>query len=250
MFRTIFLYALAVGIFAKPSHCKPYPGSAHTYDESVQHFELPFESRSHGGLICITIQPNDDNKHAFGLDLIYPDVAPSQLAHQFHGFPVLQGDITYPIPSNPASGYASLFGWIQFIKQVPKSGDAGNWTMDAYPYAQDINTPFGYWGINPTVFDAPAIELAVDGKNEAVVWTAQAFLCVLNDAGFTKNVSVIPGTGLTWGFDIDVDEKSPLERRVLVRRAETISVESEWPERLPLLRETFPEWDFHDALWK
>ncbi|KAF2812958.1 uncharacterized protein BDZ99DRAFT_517254 [Mytilinidion resinicola] len=186
MSRILFVYTLTVGIFGNLAHCKPNPP----------------------GVICIIIQPDHADKHAFGLDLIYSDVAPSQLAHQFHGFPVLQGDVTHPIPSNPTSGYASLFGWIQFVKQVSKDGDDGNWTMDLYPYAQDINTPFGYWGVNPSVFDAPAIALVVNGKNEAVVWTAQAFLCVLDDAGFSKNVSAIPGTGLTWGFDIDVDHKT------------------------------------------
>jgi len=119
--------------------------------------------------------------------------------------------------------------------------------MDIYPFAQDLNTPFGYWGYNPSVFDAPEIMLAKDGNNKEVVWTAQAYLTVLEDAGVTKNVAVIPGGAFTWGFDINVDENSPSETQIRVRRAEKVAVELDWPERLPLLREMYTEWTFQDV---
>lgn len=236
MIRTILLYALAFGIFANLADCHSSNASVH----HKQHFKSSFESRSQTGAISITVQPNDDQQHAFGLDLIYPGVPLTQ----FFGFPVVHGTITYPIPSSPFSGYGSLFGWIQFIKQ-DTDGEAGNWTMDAYPFAQDLQTPFAYFGYNPSTLDAPATYPYVNGTT--VAWTAQAYLTVLADAGFTKNVTVVPGGAFTWGFDINIDENSPLDRQIVVRRIEKIDVDSEWGERLPLLRETFTEWTFQDA---
>lgn len=241
MSRTFFRYALVVSIFAEYSHCLLNPRCP-TNVSTIQHLTLPFSSRSQAGLISIAIQPNNDTEHAFGLDLIYPGTALSEL----QGFPVLHGSITYPIPSSPYTGYDALFGWIQFVQDVSADG-GGNWTMDVYPFAKDINTPFGYWGFNPSVFDAPAKPLADDGTAEKVAWTAQAFLCVLPDAGISKNVTVIPGAAITWGFDVSVEGKNSSERQIVVRKPETIEVKSEWPQRLPLLREMYPEWTFQDV---
>jgi hypothetical protein len=96
------------------------------------------------------------------------------------------------------------------------------------------------------VFDAPATPLDEDGNCTTIVWTAQAYLTVLGDAGVTRNITVIPGGGFTWGFDIYFNENCSSERQIVVRRAEKIAAESEWPKRLRLLRETFADWTFQD----
>jgi hypothetical protein len=211
-----------------------------------QHFTFPFESRNLAGKVDIHVKANDDDEHAFGLDLIYADVHPADIRSQFHGFPVVSGTITYPIPASPFSGYGSLFGWIQFTKTDVQGEEDGDWEMDIYPYAADIPNPFGIWGFTPALFDAPGTKKDPSGNNTAVVWRAQAYLCILGDGGLTKNVSVIPGAGFKWGYDIDVDQKTPAEREILIKQVEILDVTSEWPQRLPLLKESYKDFIFND----
>jgi hypothetical protein len=249
MLYSTFIPLASIGILANLAACNPSARrSAHpTQNADIQHLSLDFKSRSQAGKVSVTVQPNNDNVTAFGLNLIYSAVVPdSQLFQNFHGFPVVKGAITYPIPANPTSGYASLFGWIQFIKADITGEGEGNWTVDGYPYAQDLKDPFGGWGYNPSHFDAPAILLADDGSNAAVVWRAQTFLCELQDAGVTKNVTVLPGGAFTWGFNLDVNAGNNTDRNISLTKVALLDVETEWLARLPLLREQFTEWDFHN----
>jgi hypothetical protein len=158
----------------------------------------------------------------------------------------MSASIAYSVPANPYLGYRSLFGWIQSVKETKKSEPGRDWEMDIFPFAKDLKNPFAYMGFNPTAFDAPARLLDEHGKNEGLIWRAQSYLCVLEDVGLSKVVQVVPGAAFTWGFDIEVEESSPLERRIAIAKAEAIDVETEWRERLELLRESYPEWTFRD----
>jgi hypothetical protein len=188
-----------------------------TTPTTPQNITIPFTSRDQPGKITVTVQANHDPHHAAGLDLIFPQIPQKDFPKQFHGFPVTKATIEYPLSSpSPASlpeSYASLFGWIQFVKAIPvdithnANNESGQWEMDIYPYASDLNSPFAVWGFNPTLFDAPARLLGPssdDGKKvgsgdedepEELVWRAQSFLCVLEDAGITKRVQLIEGSG-------------------------------------------------------
>jgi hypothetical protein len=155
-----------------------------------------------------SLQANHDPIHAHGLDLIFSTVPRPSFPEQFFGFPVLHGTITYPIPSSPYLSYSSLFGWIQFVRSV--SSDAqpedeeehSGWEMDVYSYAKDLQSPFAYWGFNPSIFDTPARLLDKDEKVQSFEWRSQSFLWVLVDVGMTKRAMLVPGVGFGWGFDI------------------------------------------------
>jgi len=242
MFHTFVLYAFASSLFANLADCSHNANSSSGPVQQL-HLTLPFNSRSQAGVISIDIQPNNDDQHAFGLDLLIPGVSQSELAAEFGGFPVVHGAITYPIPASQFSGYGSLFGWIQFVNSA-LPGETGDWAMDLFPFQKGLDNPFGYWGFNPSLFDAPAIE---GGRNQTGGWTAQAYLTVLGDAGGSRNVTVIPGGAFTWGFDIEVDKDCPLQNLIIIRQPEMIAVESEWPQRLPLLEESFPDWAFNEV---
>jgi hypothetical protein len=245
MILSLSLAVLSLGLLANIVVCKP---TSIESTSTAQHLSLSFNSRSQAGRVSVTLQPNNDNKTANGLSLIYSGVvAPSNYYDEFHGFPVLHGAITYPIPANPTAGYASLFGWIQFIKEDVQGEPAANWTVDSFPYASDLKTPFGGWGFNPTLFDAPAILLDEDTNKSAVVWRAQSYLCELVDAGVSKNVTVIPGVAFTWGFDLNYDQKNASQRSIILTKAEELNVKTDWEQRLPLLREQYPDWTFYDA---
>jgi hypothetical protein len=244
MIHSLSLYAYSLGLLANLAVCKP---TSKEPTGTSQHLSLSFNSRSQNGKVSVTLQPNNDNKTANGLGLIYSNVQPADYYDEFHGFPVLHGAITYPVPANPTSGYGSLFGWIQFIKQDVQGEPTSNWTVDSFPYAQDLKTPFGGWGFNPTLFDAPAILLEEDTNNSAVVWRAQSYLCELVDAGVSKNVTVLPGAAFTWGFDLNYDQKNASQRSIVLSKAGELDVKTYWEQRLPLLRAQYPDWTFYDA---
>jgi hypothetical protein len=130
-----------------------------------------------------------------------------------------------------------------------KASDAdakyGGWEMDIYPYAQDVQTPIVYWGYNPSLFDAPATLVNGNEKIEEKEWRAQTFLCILEDAGMTKRVKLVPGVGFGWGYDIDVgaDGKS---RTISIKGLEMLDSQKEWTGRLELLRGLYPAWTFLD----
>jgi hypothetical protein len=222
---------------------------------TVQHLTIPFTSRSRHGKIDITLRPNLDPIHAHGLDLIFPAVPQPSFPEQFHGFPVMHGTITYPIPPSAYLSYGNLFGWIQFVRSVSSDTLPGNeeknegWEMDIYPYAKDLKSPFVYWGLNPSIFDAPARLLSKDEKVQSLEWRAQSFLCVLEDAGKTKRVMLVPGAGFGWGFDIRAKEGGK-GRDITVSDLEVLDVEKAWRGRLGLLRDLYSDWTFLDTTVK
>ena len=198
------------------------------------------------GKINITMYANTDSHHGCGLDLIFT----STPTNTFHGFPVIKATIDYPGPSSPFGSYGQLFGWIQFIKVIPINGSSkgtAEWEMDLPPFAKDLGTPFCYWGHNPTAFDAPCILLEEEGLEE-VVWRAQSFLCVIEDACLSKRVKVLKDTAFGWGFDTQSVQASSdgVERKIELTPVEPLDLEKEWTARLALLRKEYPAWTFAD----
>jgi len=157
------------------------------------------------------------------------------------------------------SSYAQMAGWIQFVKSTPVNDDGkrkddewdtGKWEMDIYPFAKDLKTPFCFWGHNPTAFDAPCRLRKEDGSVDELLWRAQSFLCVLEDAGVSKNVQVLKGAAFGWGFDVEKVKSSDgkdVERKIVIKDIEILDLETEWAGKLELLRKEYPEWTFKDV---
>jgi hypothetical protein len=163
----------------------------------------------------------------------------------------MKASIEYAGPSSPFSSYTQLFGWIQFVKAIPMNADGsseetGEWEMDIYPFAKDLKMPFCFWGHNPTAFDAPCRLLKEDGTVEELVWRAQSFLCVLEDAGMTKKIKVVEGAAFGWGFDMKAAKGSGsgVERKIVIKEVEVLDQDKEWANRLVLLRREYPDWTF------
>jgi hypothetical protein len=215
----------------------------------IQQISLPFTCRQQRGKVDITLQPNNDPEHAWGLDLIFPHIPPISFAENFHGFPVVSAKVSYPDPAGPLSGYGSLFGWIQLIK-ADKEDRPGEWEIDIFPWAKDLGSPFSYWGHCPTAFDAPAKYLTEE--DDWTRWRAQSFLYVLVDAGMSKRVVPVCGAGFSWGFDFEMKESEAnglgaLERKIVLKNVEVMDVDGEWSGRVESLSEWFPDREFLDA---
>jgi len=216
----------------------------------IRHLTLPFICRARKGHIHINIQPNRDPDTAWGFDLIFPSIPRADFAHQYFGFPVMKAEVEYPIPSNPSSGYGSLFGWIQFVTTTTGSSESKT-EIDIYPaFEKRSNSPFAIWGYKPTLFDAPCRLLKDDAKVEHLGWRAQSFLCLLEDAGITRTVKVCSGGGFEWGFDIEVKDDGSGEasnaRKILIKDAAPMDVKGKWNERVELLRKLYPDWVFRE----
>lgn len=81
---------------------------------------------------------------------------------------------------------------------------------------------------------------------EEMVWRAQSFLCVLEDAGLSKRVKVLEGAAFEWGFDVEtVETAGVVERKIVIADVEVLDL-AEWARRLMLLRKDYPDWTFGD----
>ena len=103
-------------------------------------------------------------------------------------------------------------------------------------------------GIQSHCFRRAVKILKEDGKVEELVWRAQSFLCVLEDAGMTKKVRVIEGAAFGWGFDTKSVRGTGggAERKIVVTEVGVLDLEKEWAERLVLLKKEYPDWTFSD----
>lgn len=204
----------------------------------MQLLERSFEAFGHRVMIRASVMPNTDPV-AFGSTIIFPQYKPED----FLGYPVIKATV-----HSDHAGYGSMFGWIQFVESTSNAHDTTNdhgptdtqegcadldWQLDAIPLFQDLNTPFIYFGSDPTLFDAPARV----GKDE-VKWRAQSYLTHVSDAVITRQVT--PVLGFTWGFDVENGAKcvAPLEE---------LDLKTSWNERLDALRRSHANWTFKAA---
>jgi hypothetical protein len=129
---------------------------------------VPFSFRGVQGVIEASVTPNDEPK-AVGYSLLSGGL-PVDFAK---GFPVCRATVTYP-----ADGYAAIFGWTQMVRS--SEGATGTFEMDPIAIYSEISTPFAWYGLKPTLFDAPSRQTRSD-----MVWRAHSFLCASPDAVIT-----------------------------------------------------------------
>jgi hypothetical protein len=130
-------------------------------------------------------------------------------------------------------GRPSLFGWIQLVRSTDNSSAGERFDMDPLMFVGEVPHPFAFFGITPTLFDAPSRRSRAD-----LNWLAHSFLCYLED--FDEGVRVVePITGFSWGFDI-AGGATTIEAAVPLRRAD-------WKRHLHLLHEEHPGWRFLDG---
>ncbi|PYI00314.1 hypothetical protein BO78DRAFT_434487, partial [Aspergillus sclerotiicarbonarius CBS 121057] len=176
--------------------------------------------------LTITITRNTTPKDV-GFHLLFP----SDPMTSFTDFPICQATLT-PSPSHSSiAGYASLYGWIQFVREQPLSPSSSTttppsspktpskeiWTHDPLPLHATLPTPFAYFGHLPTLFDAPATPTARD-----VDWTARSFLVYVDDCLLSRVVR--PVVAFEWGFLVRNGER-------VIKGVEEVGVER-WEEHL------------------
>lgn len=114
-----------------------------------------------------------------------------------------------------------------------RSTDAApKFEMDPLALFREVASPFAFFGIKPTMFDAPFRDEKYD-----LTWRAETFLCAIPDGVMSQHAQPLAGFG--WGFDV-------LDRGIALV-APTVLDLSAWDQHLSVLRSLYPTWVFDDV---
>jgi hypothetical protein len=189
----------------------------------VSTLRLPFTLRDRSGIVRVTCTVNRDPRRwgYHHLDLPFDGVAAAR------GFPVLDAAVSFG-----GRGYTAIMGWIQLVlikADPPDHRDA--YLLDLPPMFGDLDVPFGWFGPNPRLFDAPSM-VQRHGK---LTWVANSFLCASPGVLMKPVVSAV--LGFSWGYEFRGDGKP---RLTAPRRLSP----KDWNSHLNFLRKRCPRWRF------
>ncbi|WP_229886860.1 hypothetical protein [Streptomyces subrutilus] len=141
------------------------------------------------------------------------------------GFPSCTAVVDYPGP-----GYRALFGWVQLVRSTDNSSAGDGFDMDPFCLFEDAPSPYAFFGVNPTLFDAPSRD-----PRQRLDWTAHSYLA-WTPLDETER-RVLPVAGFSWGFGVGADGRvAPHAVRALAP--------ADWAGHLPRLRAACPGWVF------
>lgn len=133
---------------------------------------LPFRWAGREGEVQVEITENDDPA-ALGCE------------EWALGFPVIRATV-----SPRSQGYADMLGWVQLVDDT---WHGGGFHIDGFEPFGDLPHPFSYYGVSPTLFDAPHF----DGDN--FDFLAHTFLCGLGGELLEFRREARAVLGFTWG---------------------------------------------------
>jgi hypothetical protein len=129
----------------------------------------------------------------------------------------------------PARGYWAMLGWVQLVAMGHPRQEA-QWQSDPFDLFADSTSPYAWFGITPTLFDAPSRRH--DGP---LRWRARSFLATTPWDQTERLVALL--AGFEWGYALDptggVEVRGP-----------TRLPSSAWRSHLPYLRARYDRWSF------
>ncbi|OIJ88297.1 hypothetical protein [Streptomyces colonosanans] len=143
------------------------------------------------------------------------------------GFPSCTAVVDYP-----EKGYRALFGWVQLVRSTDNTSAGAAFDMDPFYLFEDAPSPYAFFGVKPTLFDAPS-----RAGREPLIWTAHSYLAWTPMDGTERRV--LPLTGFSWGFDIGSDS------RIALQPVQTLT-SMDWDAHLPYLGTSYPGWVFDE----
>ena len=138
------------------------------------------------------------------------------------GFPACTATVSYQ-----GGGYLAMMGWVQLVRST--DGSSREFAMDPYFLFPDVDSPYAFYGYQPTLFDGPG-----RAHREEMDWLAHSFLAATPLEYEAREVR--PLIGFAWGFNIR-------SGHVDVVPASSLSIAA-WAEHVPYLRATYPNWRF------
>ncbi len=183
---------------------------------ATRRLDVPFVARGSAGTVHVVVGPNTDpsaiGSPAWALD-----------------FPVCEATIR-----TDARGYRAMYGWVQLVgTRRPNSNASRRWETDPLEVFGDLDTPFGFHGVAPTLFDAPVRS----DRSRPLDWCAESYLCLAPSDPMAREAR--PVAAFSWGFVVDGGGITVAEPRVLPRSA--------WTAHVDLLGTAYPTWTFIDA---
>jgi hypothetical protein len=173
---------------------------------------LPFRWAGLEGEVGVEVRENDDPA-ALGCE---------EFAR---GYPVCRATVT-----PPSRGYADMLGWVQLVDD---SYHGGRFHADGFEPLGSLFHPFGFYGVSPTLFDAPHF----DGND--FDFLAHSFLCGLGGRLLEFRREARAVLGFSWGCRkrggaIELLDPAPLP-------AES------WDSHRAYLGGCFPKWAFAEG---
>jgi hypothetical protein len=168
-----------------------------------------FMLRDVAGNVLVTLEPNAD---------------PAALGTRSsaRGFPVCTAAVTYD-----ARGYLAALGWIQLVRSTDGESAGAEFEIDPFEPLGPTAHPFCWFGLTPTLFDAPSRPSVPD----TLEWIAHSFLGFI---GGERQVCTI--LGFSWGFSV-------CDREIVITPVKRLSAD-DWDRRRPVLRRGHPLWNF------
>jgi len=105
--------------------------------------------------------------------------------------------------------------------------------FDPFELYERAPSPYCWYGILPTLFDAPSRD-----ERLPLDWVAHSFLAASPLHGNRRVVR--PLLGFSWGFHVTDDGNVTLDLIASLRAAD-------WESHLPYLRQCYPEWHFTET---
>lgn len=177
--------------------------------------------------VAFTVQPIEDPK-AYGHTLLFPGIPVEDLKD----FPIAEA-----VVQAEGKGYASMYGWVQLVRETPSPSEDINiaeWEYDDLPYTRGMNLPFCWYGSEPKLFDGPLRGPEVQEIN----WSSRSFLTYIR--GDVTSRTVVPLAGFEWGF-------TRTKGQVSVKKLEKLDVGA-WNEHIPFLTDKFHGWTFAKSI--
>ncbi|HMK93794.1 MAG TPA: hypothetical protein VK536_00185 [Candidatus Limnocylindrales bacterium] len=201
--------------------------------ESV--LSIPFQLNGRKGKVSVVLNKNMDHRRSGYDRLVQLGLLNKEDLPQVTGFPTMLANVSYD-----ASGYRSLFGWIQ-MATFEKHGTKPrvDVKLDRYPSFSGINFPFVSFGPKPSVFDSPATWNPKSRKNYKL--TLDTFLTTFPILS-RKEESVQWICGFKWGYHFDDDPGCPYIDGPEVTAAAV------WNGYLPFLGTHAKSWRFSSAI--
>jgi hypothetical protein len=187
--------------------------------------EMPFTHQGYQGRVIVTLETTLDPE----------DLGAREKAV---GLANCEAIIEYP-----GGGYLGLLGWIQLVCSSDNSFHGRAFEMDPFdPFdvEKGVPSPYCWYGIKPTLFDAPS-----RANRKDLDWVAHSFLAASPLRGERRITSPIRGDrrivkpilGFSWGFHITNEENIALKPITSLTAAE-------WDAHLPYLRKCYRKWQF------
>jgi hypothetical protein len=178
--------------------------------------DLPFMHEGRPGRVLVTSMPSTE-----------PESIGKAPEHA--GFPVCTATVELPA----SAGYLSFCGWVQLVRSNDNASGGREFEIDPLGPFDDSPSPYCFYGLAPTLFDAPSRDTRSD-----MSWVAHSFLAGTDLVDGRRGV--VPLLGFAWGFEMAADGSIELQAPSMLELPR-------WDDHLPHLRRTYPSWAFAEA---